>query len=306
MSARRDIPPPEAIISRGYRWSLIGSLSALLCARARAYRVIEAAIYDAESVPFVSWPGSGGTEGVPSHCYFCVSRYEELSKRAQQLIMFIARKRAARSATSLDFLQIATLLFGNWEIFLLLLPLLIVFLIFIFFPQHELLNCFFNSFSEEIRLTLLNNFSIFDDFTWLITIYFWKMCDPLWYLYFGNHVYLSSSLSMISSVGFIFNRFLIVRRSEFSLQRTLNWSRYRSLSLIAESDHLKYTGCLWEIQSNSKNVFYWFPRSTQIQASCTCPYLQSVTTVWNSTFTCQTNRSNSWETTMYPSSLYAL
>lgn len=98
-------------------------------------------------------------------------------------------------------------------------------------------------------------------------------------LCFGNRVYLSSPLSMVSSVGFILNRFLTVRRSEFSLQRTLNWSRYRSLFLIAESDHLKYTGCLWEIRSNSKNVFYWFPRSTQIQASYTCPYLQSVTTV---------------------------
>jgi len=48
-----------------------------------------------------------------------------------------------------------------------------------------------------------------------------------------------------------------------------------------------------------------FTGSQDRPRSCTCPYLQSVTTVWNSTFTCQTNCSDSWET-VSAQYLYAL
>jgi len=48
-----------------------------------------------------------------------------------------------------------------------------------------------------------------------------------------------------------------------------------------------------------------FTGSQDRPRSCICPYLQSVTTVWNSTFTCQTNCSDSWET-MSAQYLYAL
>lgn len=100
---------PHADIPRR-KWSLAGGIddhrsarSAVyrrFYARARAYRVIEAAIYDAEGVCFLTWQRWHGRCSIS---LLFLRLDEELSKRAQQLVMFIAGKRAAREVLPLRF-----------------------------------------------------------------------------------------------------------------------------------------------------------------------------------------------------------
>lgn len=129
---------------------------------------------------------------------------EELSKRARQLVMFIAEKRAARSATSSRFSGDSYA--STWKLRNIS-------------PAAFNSSCslFFYSFSNimwimKLVLVSMERFDLHfrkqasSDFTWFLTIYFDTSLSVITFRH---------SLLLIFSVHL--NRLLIARRSKFSL-----------------------------------------------------------------------------------------